>query len=349
MNDLEAAFAHQAAGCDLLGSPLTACLLRGLLDDYRNGGASRDLLAPWEAGDPMKDAVALRLAGALHCLVLSGRAPALADYYPSAGGRFREDGLAGAATAVLHAEHAFVASFLRNTPQTNEVGRSGVLIGGFLAVAGETGLPLRCLEVGASAGLNLLWDRFRYDFGSAQWGDPASPVPVTTRWTGQAPDTGMSAVVTERMGCDLSPVDLSSPEAALRLRSYVWPDQPARFRAVDGALAQWRRTPVTVERADAGQWIRRRLAEPVSGAATVVYHSIAAQYFPPETRTMFETAIREAGSRASAAAPVAWLRLEAPDIRSYPELRLTLWPGGAERLLATAHPHGAFADWTARA
>lgn len=339
------AFDFQARACDVLGSPLTAFLLRGLIADYETGGVSRDMLAVWEGRGQWETVLSLRLAAALHFLVLTGRAPGLAAYYPSAGGAFREAGFMAQVEGVMAGNRRFFDTFMRNTPQTNEVGRTGALIGGFLTVAAHTGLPLRCLEVGASAGLNLRWDRFRYDFGAAAWGDPSSPVLIGTAWTGKSPDPSVPIRVAERAGCDISPIDLAAPEAAVRLKSYVWPDQLKRFQTLESALELADRYPVTVETADAGEWTARQLAEARPGLATVIYHSIAAQYFSADTLATFNDAIARAGDRATRTAPVAWLRMEQADPSTLPEIRLTIWPGGEDRLLGNAHPHGTFVQW----
>ncbi len=339
------AFDFQARACDLLGSPLTAFLLRGIMADYEAGGVSRDVLAGWEGRRQWETVLSLRLAAALHFLVLTGRAPGLAAYYPSAGGAFREDGFMAQVEGVMAGNRRFFDTFMRNTPQTNEVGRTGALIGGFLTVAAEAGLPLRCLEVGASAGLNLRWDRFHYDFGGATWGDASSPVQIGTTWTGNGPDTAVPLSVAERAGCDISPIDLAAPEAAARLKSYVWPDQLKRFQTLESALELADRYPLLVETADAGDWTARQLAEPRPGLAAVVYHSIAAQYFSTDTLAVFEDAMARAGERATRTAPVAWLRMEQPDPSTPTSIRLTMWPGGEDRLLANTHPHGTFVQW----
>ncbi len=341
-----AALTYQSKACALLDAPLTAAIMRGVMEDYRAGGISRDLLADWEGRDPMENVLGLRVVGALHNLVLTGQAPDLAAYYPNMGGRFREDGLWETVEEVLRTRRPAIDAFMRNTAQTNEVRRTGALIGGFLMVARETGLPLRCLEVGASAGLNLRWDRFHYDFGDGEsWGDPGSPVLIATKWIGKGPDTAVPLSCAERAGCDVSPIDITRPGAADRLKSYVWPEHTERFRALEGALALAAEHPVALDMADAGDWIVRKLAAPAPGMATVVYHSLAAQYFSPGTRAIFEGAIRQAGENATAEAPVAWLRMEMIDARNYPELRLTVWPGGRDRRIGFAQPHGAHVTW----
>jgi hypothetical protein len=343
------ALSYQARSCETLGSPMNAFLIRAIMDDYRAGGVSADILAGWRDRDPMETVIGLRIVGGLHFLVLGGDAPELAAFYPTAGGTFREAGFWTAAESTLRRHQPFFESFMRNTPQTNEVRRSGVLIGGFMMVAAETGLPLRCLEVGASAGLNLRWDRFHYDFGNGRsWGDPESAVRIRTDWRGEAPAVSQSLRLASSEGCDRNPVDLTRPDATCRLKSYVWPDQTERFAMLAGALDIAARHPASLEQADAAVWTAEKLASPAEGKATVVYHSLAAQYFDPSTYAAFENAILTAGAGATAEAPLAWLRFEVTDAAKHPEVRLTVWPGGEDRHLGHAHPHGAFVDWAAR-
>jgi hypothetical protein len=95
---------------------------------------------------------------------------------------------------------------------------------------------------------------------------------------------------------------------------------------------------VAVEREAAGPWTERMLAEPSPGAATVLYHSIVSQYLGDDEASAFQRHIREAGARASRGAALAWLRMEPAGDRA--ELRLTIWPGGEERLLARVGYHG---------
>ena len=98
--------------------------------------------------------------------------------------------------------------------------------------------------------------------------------------------------------------------------------------------------PATVECASVDDWLPRQLAEPRRGATTVVFHSIVYEYFPEPVREAFHRALDDAGARASAEAPLAWLRFEAtPATRGY-GTTLTTWPGAEERVVATAGAHG---------
>ncbi len=221
--------------------------------------------------------------------------------------------------------------------QTNEVGRCAALLPGFLAVAEQTGLPLRVLEVGASAGLILGWDSYRYEAEGFSWGPPASPLRIEFE-LGGGPIPGAGAEVAERAGCDAAPVDPASEEGRLTLLSYVWPDQGARIDRLRAALDLAAARPPAVERAAAIEWTEARLAEPVPGLATVLYHSVVMQYLSEAERRAFATAVAAAGARASAEAPLAWLRMEPDGERA--AIRIATWPGGEDRLLARAGYHG---------
>ena len=329
--------AFQATECRRGGSALYERILGGVADDVRAGGVSARLLGGRE-DDPFGSALALRLLGAVHRIVLEGRAPDLAALYPSMGGAAKAGDPVPAFLATLRDHEDEVARRLADGVQTNEVGRSAVLIGGYAAVAERSGLPLRVLEVGASAGLNLRFDHYAYDTGRQVLGDPDSPVRFSGVWEGEPPELPTDIAVAGRRGCDRNPLDPTTEEGRLTLLSYVWPDQTERIARLEAAIEVARRVPVTVDAADAATWVEEQLAEPRPGVATVVVHSIVLQYLPPERRRRFRAALDEAGRAATDDAPVAWLRMEPAGERA--ELRLTSWPSGHEELLAAAGYHG---------
>lgn len=351
---------HQRAACAHLGSAVYADVLVGIAADVAAGGVCAAVLGP-HGDDPFATALPLRFLGSVHRLVLEGRAPALARHYPSAGGvpgpELVEDFVATVA------EHrAEIEARLDATVQTNEVGRSAVLVPGYAAIARRSNLPLRVLELGASGGLNLRWDHYWYDTGETSLGDPASEVRFVGAWqavAGALPDlrggddsggtdrvTGGDATgvrVVERAGCDRNPLDVTTEEGRLTLRSYFWPDQVERLERLEAAFAVAARVPVTVVAADLGAWVEEQLAEPVAGVATVLVHSIVWQYVDRESRRRMLAALRRAGERATPDAPIAWLRFEPAG--PVGDLRLTWWPGGDETLLATAEYHGVPVYW----
>jgi hypothetical protein len=339
--------AYQADVCATSGSPLYARILQGVLADVEAGGPCAAVLRAHE-GDSFGSALALRLLGAVHRLVLEGRAPALAASYPSVGGDTDAGDPAAAFVATVQANAEEVARRLLAGVQTNEVGRSALLVGGFAEVARRADLPLRVLEVGASAGLNLRWDRYAYDTGEIVCGDPGSPVRFAGVWDGSAPvlPASLDGLVVERRGCDRNPLDPTTDDGHLTLAAYVWPDQVDRFALLEGAVEVARQVPAEVEQADGIEWLERALAEPAPGVATVVVHSIVLQYLPAARRPLLGQTIAAAGARASERAPLAWLRMEPAGDRA--ELRLTTWPQGEERLLATSGFHGRPIRWLDR-
>ncbi len=335
---------EQAGWCRRLGSPLYAHLLEQIAVDLVAGGPSCDVLAGHQ-DDPLASALALRLLGAVHRLVLEGRAPAVAAHFPSVGGDAGR-GDAWPAVRALLVEHGDVVRTLLERPvQTNEVGRSAALLGGFVRVAAETGLPLALVELGASAGLNLRWDRFHYEADGATWGDPTSPVRVACAFTGPPPRTDVVVRVAERDGCDAHPIDPTTDDGALTLQSYVWPDQTQRLTLLRAAIDVARAVPARVEPADAAVWIGPRLAERPAHVATVVYHSIFWQYLTRDARAAVKDAILRTGAAATSDTPLAWLRLEPVGREGPYEVRLTSWPGGDERRLAESSPHGREVRW----
>jgi hypothetical protein len=336
---------HQLA-CSGMGSPFYADLLEHMADDVLAGGAVGRFLAD-QLDTSYEEAVPLRFLGGVHRLVLDGQTPELAERFPSVGG----DGDAAAAwpalLSVLETHADAVHDALTRPPQTNEVGRSAALVGGFLVVARDTGLPLRVLEVGSSAGLNLRFDHYWYESDGTGYGDAASPVRFAGLWADGQPPFGVPITIADRRGCDRDPIDARTEDGRLTLLSYVWPGQTERFTMLRAALDVARDIPVAIDRAGIPDWLARRLDEPAPGRATVVFHSIVWQYLTDTERATAEAALATAGERATRDAPLAWLRLEPSADLTHTELRVTTWPGGEERLLARCHYHLGPMQWVA--
>ncbi len=342
-------FQLQAQACERLGSPFNGALCAAAAQALAGGDSLETLLSPWAEADVRKlfdNAVGLRLLGALHDMVLSGAEPDLAAVYPQPGRPTDPAAAWAVARQVLARRREEIAGFMTHEPQTNEVRRAICLVGGFLTVAQETGLPLRTFELGASAGLNLFWDHFHYAFpDGAQWGDPASPVQLDSDWEGAPPPVEAQARVVTRAACDRRPVQLDDPAQQRRLLAFLWPDQFERIARIRAAIALAVENGVCVDEADAPVWAAEHAA-PKAGAATVLYHSVFWQYVPPEGQAALRAAIEAHGAAATAQAPFAWLRMEPPpDHIASMEVRLTIWPGGEDRKLADVHPHGAEVRW----
>jgi hypothetical protein len=338
-------FAEQAHHCDLYGSPFMAKLVDALGRDIVAGGPTAELVANWSRS-PRMDAVSLRITGALHAAVLSGRDPALAAEYPAARPGWDIDRVWPLARDCLIRERAWVTTFLGSAPQTNETRRTIALLPGFLSLAARHDLPIDLLEIGASAGMNQHWDRFAYRTASWQWG--TSDVQISTDWEGPPPALDAAPRIRSRAACDLNPIDIRDPAERLRLRAYIWADQHERLARFDAAAALVVAHGVHVERADAAEWLEARLPTRSSDALTIVYHSVFYQYPRLETRQRIAQAIERAG--ADSPAPLAWLRLEPEAVLGGPRdsprflVDVITWPGGRRRVLAATDGHGNFVD-----
>jgi hypothetical protein len=332
----------QAGWCERLGSSLYSTLLRHAADDVRAEGVCCSVLRN-HYDDPPDSALALRFLGAVHRLVLEGKAPQLGACYPSAGGYSNCDDLWPRFRGAVQHHEAVLRELIHRPVQTNEVGRCAALLGGFLEVVRHTGLPLRLLEIGAAGGLILRWDQYCYEAHEEGWGDPYSPVRICGAFGDVHPAFEVSVKIAERRGCDASPIDPCTEEGQLTLQSYVWPDQVERFRQLAAAIDVARRVPAQVDQANATGWVETALADGVLGVATVVYHSIVWQYLSSVDRARLERVMAVAGETATHDKPLAWLRFEPAD--NVAEVRLQLWPGGNDRLLARSGFHGKPVHW----
>ncbi len=330
-------------------SRLYVALMRGAADDADAGG----IVAAIFAGDPATPGSVpqLRLLAALHHLVLSGGAPELEPYFPSAGGTAPPDGAWAVAQRVLVEHEAFIRERAGQTLQTNEPGRCVALYGGLLWLSERHRLPIRLLEIGASAGLNLNAHHFRYVVGGLPLGDASSPLEFSEPWRGTPVADPVAAAgrlaITERAGCDQAPIDPASQDGRLALRSYIWPDEPQRLAQVTHAATIAAQHPVAIEQCSAAAWLAMRLAHVRPDLLTVVSQSVVNQYLEDAERAAIRAAFASAG-----AGPLAWLTLEPPPagsgVGSF-ELRCRERPedngSGEARLLALAGYHGPPVVW----
>lgn len=337
---LPEALEDQARSCDALGSPFTARLLRLLARRLQPGTPLADRLLGWPGDITSRgQSVPLRLAGALNALVLSGRDPALRGAWPP---RTVPDEELWPAVESALANHAdTIGHFLDSPPQTNEVGRSAVLIAAGHWLTDRFGLPLHLSELGASAGLNLNWDRYRLALGTQAYGPGDAALTLAPENRGALPPAARPAIAGRR-GVDLAPPDLADPDQRRRLLAYVWPDQTARVERLAAALSL---PQPPVDRGDGADWLAARLAAPAPSGLHLVYHTIAWQYFGKATQTACRAALAAAGARATPEAPLAHLAMEADGAGPGAGLTLTLWPGGETLTLGRADFHGRWLDW----
>lgn len=339
-----AAFDNQVAYCTASGAAITARIVAAVRDliERGEGGTLLDAVRGWQ-GAPLADALPLRVAGGLHSLHLKGAEPALSAIY--AGESAIDD--AAIIAAAVHAHEADLLPWLDGPPQTNEAGRSANFIAAMLWLA-DKGLPPRfeCLEIGSSAGINLMLDRYRYDLGGVQVGPKPGAIHFEPEWQGDAPPAGEIAIVSTR-GCDVAPVDLTDPAQALRLKAYVWPEHSERFARIEAAIAEAGKQAPDLVAMNAAEFVEAELAKPqAEGITRVLMHSIVWQYVPEDQQARVTAAMEAAGARATAERPLAWVSLEANRVMHIHEMTVRFWPGGGEPALVTrAHPHGAWIAW----
>lgn len=339
------AFENQVAYCFDNDAPITASIcqsLRELIDGDR-GGSVMLRVRKW-AGPALADALPLRVAGGLHALYLADEEPGLRPIYEGLEPTDTTDRVA----AALERHEAFLLPWLDGPPQTNEAGRSWGYAAAMLWLA-DKGCPssFALYEIGSSAGINLMMRRYRFDLGGVAVGPATARLSLSPQWRGDPPPAGDFDIVDAR-GCDVAPVDLTDPAQALRLKAYIWPEYTTRFQRMDAAIAVAGTMPPEVERCSAGDFVERMLeAEPEPGVTRAIAHSVVWQYVPEFERERIREAIERAGADATEEAPLAWISLEANRDTHRHELSVRYWPGGEEwRPLATAHPHGAWVEWT---
>ena len=340
-------FDLQAKACERLGSPFTGALCRAIPKVLGDSGFGQRI-GNWSAESAGQDALALRACGALHALVLTGASPEFAAVYPP--NALDEATLAAAVSQVIGTHDAFLTAYLDSPPQTNEVARSAIILGAALTVAEQTGLPLSVMEVGASAGLNLFFERYGFDLGEGRtWGAPDAVLSIGSEWSGAIPPLTAPLEVVARSGCDRNPLKPTGPDDRLRLLSYVWPDQKQRLERMRLALDHAARQDLSVERDDAAAWVERALSAPQQpGVARMLYHTIVWQYLPEATKARISAAFEKAGAEASDASPLVWFRFE-NDAGANGDgglMEMTLWPGGKTRVLGRADFHGRWVRWT---
>ncbi len=338
-------FRWQANLCAALGSPLYAGLLRHAADDLLAGGPTLAVL-DGHFDDRGRTAPALRMLGGVHALVLTGQAGELAEFYPSAGGRADAGPGAGRAwpalLSVLAEQPEQVRRWLSHPPQTNEVGRGAALAGALCRLVAKADLPIRLVEVGASAGLNLRVDHFEITGGGQSFGPASSPVRLHGAWLGPAPAARKVEIV-DRIGADIAPVDPLSEAGRLRLSSYVWADQIERFLRLRGAFELAAAIPAELRAEPASRTVGGIGLEP--GTWTVLWHSIMRQYLEEEEAAALDAGIAALGAQATPSARFAHVSLEPVKGTDGTPVELVTWPGEKRRVLGTAPPHGIPVRW----
>ena len=342
--DLREAIEWQAQHAEASAAPCTARVIRAELAILDTDTATGRRMTHWH-GLSLADALPLRVAGGLHWLYLSGEDRRLEPVY---GGLLTDQNAIDEIVADMAVRFdARLMPWLDGPPQTNEAGRSAGIMAGLLWLSQRLGPRFELNEIGASAGVNTMMGRYRYDLGGVKVGPSLSRMKIAPEWRGPLPPQADVEIVAVR-GCDIAPVDLTDPDQALRLKAYVWAEARERMARLDTAIAMAERSPPELVKADAAEFVREMLARPQEeGVTRALFHTVMWQYLPEPTQAAITAAMEEAGAQAGAERPLAWLALETNRKTFRHELRVRYWPGGEEAVqLCEAHPHGAWVEWS---
>lgn len=314
----------------MLGSPVYASLAGWLAEHPAPARAILGDEASWDGG--------LRLFAGLHYLALTGVAPDALDADP------------GKLAAVLAEHEVELRRFAtEQRVQTNEVARCGGLLPCFLEVARRTGRPLELVELGASAGLNLLFDRFRYVYRNGSWGSPDARVVLRPREVEPVPADLLDAPleVRRRRGIDLAPIDATTDEGHLLLQAFLWPGRDERVDLLDAAVATLREQErPSIVQGDYVSVLPPMLAERPGDAVTVVFQTASTAYLSAEASRTLSAALETAGADGR---PLAWVSTRRMDQRETErvdswEVELRIWPEPV-RLVAHLDFHGNWLEW----
>lgn len=340
---LAQAFRDQSGTCTRMGSPFMGQLLAILAKDWPADTTLGRKFAAFD-GDigPAGHSLPLRIAGGLHALVLSNACADLAAAYPP--NTVSDDTLRTAVLDALETHQDFLLNWTDSPPQTNEVRRSAALIAGAQVAVSRFDLPIFLSELGASGGLNLLWDHYALEVEGTRFGPTVPAVTLTPEWKGPLPPA-VSPQIAKRAGVDLNPLNPARGADLLRLTAYLWPDQPERLTMTRAAASL---PQPTVSKGDAIDWLAPRLSAAPQGHLHLIQHTVAWQYFPAAVQARGRALIEAAGNQATQNRPLAWLSMETDGDTTGKvgaALTLQLWPGDFTLDLGRADFHGRWIDW----
>lgn len=248
------------------------------------------------------------------------------------------DALRTCLAETLRQHDDFILPWLQFAPQTNEVGRSVALYAGLMEVTRRMRLPLAVYEIGSSAGLNLVLDHYRYDFGGSIFGASDAGLTLCPEWEGPIPEPAHPEIVTRR-GCDIAPLRIVEAPDRARLEAYVWPDQIERHQRLAAAIDIFIKDPPEIDAADAPDWVRKWIRpERLENRTTVLMHSLTFTYLARAAKEAIRSHMESVGAMATKSASLAWLAYEL-DAANKPVLTVRLWPTGEQVVLAEGHPH----------
>jgi hypothetical protein len=249
--------------------------------------------------------------GAVHALLLAGADHDLARFFPTiVGAEAAPPDEAGPSLIDFCAkfEPEWAAIIGTRLVQTNVIKRALALRLGLAAVRRHVDAPVHLIEVGASAGALLRFDRYGYSLGGRHFGDPRSPVQIAAEWRGDVavPDLDALPPLASVTGVDLNPLDARNPDDRRWLEALVWPENREEAALLHEALAVVAADPPRILAGDATTVCPAIGAELPAGQPRVVFHAVTRLHVPPDQLGAFDGAIESLGRNA----PLYWLSLE---------------------------------------
>lgn len=263
-------------------------------------------------------------------------ADTLARWYPRYGGVAApsEEAYTEFRTFALERRDELVEIGRTRRTQTNEVGRSAVLLPFIASALTSHDEPVHAVDIGASAGLNLCLDRYAYDYSGVQVGSGPLTLECENRG-GFAIPSAVPSFAT-RTGLDLAPVDVADPDAVAWLEALVWPEQNGRLERLRTAIEIRRSTQVSMVQGDAVETLP--LVDATLGEGTLLlWHTVALYQLTAKQNAALDDVVVQLATRRR----VIRISFELPPTSSYPELRIGLAPG-REQPIAIGHAHGAW-------
>ena len=323
-------------------SPLYAALSNAIAEDVDVLG-----IASSARGRPVPNL----LFAAVHYLLMSGADSTLSSFYPSLTPEPRpnSDAYPHFREFCLAHESAIRELLSTRLVQTNEVSRCSYLLPAFGLIADENpGLPLSLVDIGTSAGLHLLWDRYAYEYtGHSITGDTTTLVRIVAdvRGRNSPPIPTSFPPVAFRIGLDLNPVPLTDPDSALWLRALIWPEHERRATQLEAAIALAIDNPPMLLAGNALETLPNVLGRIPTESTLCIFHNYTLNQFSLENRSRFDAILDE----YSMDRDVHLLSGEGRWGHDYAALELVSISGGnrSSRKLANVDFHGRWLEWVA--
>lgn len=332
--DISADFLRFSEEC-MSASPLYSRLARSIANDDELLRLANRASAP---------PVTNLFFGAVHLLLLGGTRHELAGFYPSLPEESRSGNPFGAFLDFCRENRAEIEGVLRTRRvQTNEPRRSALILPALATVEARTGGPLALVEVGASAGLNLLFDRYSYEYTPCgRIGDSEVVLECEVRGA-ELPLPDRMPEVAFRVGLDLAPVDIYDEKDVAWLMALIWPEEfRERSRLLAGAIEVCRGDPPDLIAGDALDTLPGVLKRLPQNASPVVFHTFTINQFSEEAHLRFKSLLNKHASRSGSLHEVSISWYPGDDFAS---IELTRYPRGNPELLARCDGHAAWIEW----